>query len=85
MIIEQVFNPTWCFTNALNAAADKDCNQAIMAEFYADCLRAAAEHGVASIDWRTLNSEIAARWPKGLERIKGKAWRLRRPPVNTDL
>lgn len=29
------------------------------------------------VDWRRINSAIAKRWPKGLPRVKTKAWKLR--------
>lgn len=81
LTIEQVFSPDCCQSNAINAAASKECNRDLMAEFYADCLRAAGEHGVDSIDWKAVNTAILARWPKGLKYIKEKAWKMPRPAI----
>lgn len=30
------------------------------------------------IDWRRVNGAVAARWPKGLVRVKTMAWRILR-------
>lgn len=80
-IIEELFFPACNFSNAMNAVADKEVTRDDMAEFYADCLRAGAEHGHDKIDWKALNLAIMKRWPKGLKYIKEKAWKKRRPPI----
>ena len=81
MIIEEMFHPNWNFPNAMNAVADEETTRDLMAEFYADCIRAGAEHGTDKIDWKALNEAIIKRWPKGLSYIKTQAWRKRRPPI----
>lgn len=68
MIVERMYG-TWDMTNAINAVADRDCNQKSMAGFYADVIRSGAT------DVKALNAAIVARWPKGLERIKTMAWK----------
>lgn len=74
MIVERIYWPPVDFSNAMNAAADKECTRDLMASFYEDCLRCSAKHGQSSIDWESLNAAILKRWPKGLEYIKRKAW-----------
>lgn len=73
--IERIYHPSVDFSNAMNAVADKECTQNVMAGFYADCLRCAAIHGMKSIDWQALNEAITKRWPKGLNRVKEMAWK----------
>ncbi len=34
-----------------------------------------------SADYRTINSAIMARWPKGLERVKKMAWKFMREGI----
>ncbi len=77
--IERIYLPDIDARNAINAAADKDCRQADMAGLYADCLRAHFIHkknGGSGVDWKAVNGAIAARWPKGLERVKKAGWKL---------
>ncbi len=75
MIIERIYSPVCEMSNAMNAVADKRCTQKDVAGFYADLIRCANIHGVASIDWKKINEAIVTRWPKGLVRIKTMAWK----------
>ena len=57
---------------------------------YADCIRAyllTNEYNAGdvvtqrlNVDWTAINAAVVARWPKGLEYIKTKAWKLVRQP-----
>lgn len=69
--IERIYGP-WDESNAINAASDKQCTWLMMVGFYRDCLKAYGQ-GV-QINWLKVNAAIMARWPKGLLRIKTKAW-----------
>jgi hypothetical protein len=71
MIIERIYESKNEQRNLLNGVKDRQCNQAIMAELYADCLACAA-----GIDWVKVNAAIMKRWPRGLVRIKTQAWKI---------
>lgn len=76
MIVEMVFIPSICQSNALNAAVDPTCTRDLMASVYEDCLHCYGKHGKDSIDFKAINEAIVKRWPKGLEYIKMRAWKL---------
>lgn len=76
MIIERVYIPSIDFTNAMNAVADPECTRDTMASFYEDLLRCSFANGTDCIDWKTVNKAILERWPRGLNYIKTKAWKL---------
>jgi hypothetical protein len=76
--IERVYHPAIDQSNALGAAKDKGVTREAMAAFYADLILCADELGYSSIDWKTVNAAIVARWPKGLEFIKEAAWKILR-------
>ncbi len=69
--IERVWTPDIELRNALSAADDPSVTQMRMAEYYADCLM---HHD--KIDWPKLNAAVKRRWPKGLQRVKEKAWKI---------
>ena len=73
MIVERIYLPSIEFSNAMNAVTDKSVNQSQLAKVYADCI--SSDPGMKHIDWTALNKAILARWPKGLERVKEKAWK----------
>lgn len=87
--IERIYLPLIDQSNAINAAASKEVTRDIMASFYEDCLIAdtiarqrnkrRAEEGdndlEGRVDFKAVNNAILARWPKGLDYIKGKAWK----------
>jgi hypothetical protein len=68
---ERVYDPASATHNALNAAEETSVTRDIMAEFYADCLRAGRD-----CDYKAINAAILKRWPKGLNYIKTRAWKL---------
>ena len=79
--VERIYMPAVDQSNALNAAADKDCRRVGMAGMYADCLRAdtiAKREGLPGVDWKAVNAAILKRWPKGLNWIKERAWKMLR-------
>lgn len=54
--------------------AEKALTQKSVAMTYALAM-SAEKHGVP-VDWKRANAAIAARWPKGLVRVKELAWKL---------
>jgi len=74
MILERMHISIVATNNALLGAKCPDVNQNSMADFYADMLRAEAITK-KPCDWSAVNKAILERWPKGLVRIKDKAWR----------
>jgi len=53
--------------------ADKRMKQHDVALSYAAAIRTDAAK-VERVDWVAINALIAARWPKGLNRVKERAW-----------
>ena len=78
--LERVYSPSVEQSNALNAIADKTCKQRDVASFYSDCMVCLRFLKLpdSAIDFGTINRAIAARWPKGLERVKEMAWDIYR-------
>lgn len=60
-----------CTNVLLSMIPEKECTQSLVADYYAMAL-------VSSwpTDWRVVNEAILARWPKGLTRVKEKAWKI---------
>ncbi len=74
--IERIYVPSVDQSNCLNAIADPDCPRDGVAGFYADCIRCANAHGLASINWHAISAAIVERWSRAaLEYIKKKAWK----------
>lgn len=55
--------------------ADKRMKQHNVAVTYALAIKSEAA-GVEKVDWHAINAAIAARWPKGLNRVKERAWAI---------
>ena len=75
-MIERIYIASIEQLNAINLAAEKQCNQQSMAKTYRDCLIAdatAKQNGTPGVDWLLVNQAIIKHWPKGLLRIKTKA------------
>lgn len=53
--------------------ADRAMKQADVALTYALAIR---DEDRVPVDWTRANAAILARWPKGLERVKQRAWGL---------
>ncbi len=68
---ERIYHPEIDTSNALLAATQKETTRDLMAEFYADCLRAGR-----ACDFAAINQAILKRWPRGLNYIKTRAWKL---------
>ena len=72
-MIDRIYIASVEQSNAINAAADKECNWHSMASFYMDCMLAdeqAKLDKTQRVDWVAVNSAILARWPRGLEYVK---------------
>jgi hypothetical protein len=53
--------------------ADKRMKQHDVALSYAAAIKT-DEAKVEAVDWKAINEAIVARWPKGLNRVKERAW-----------
>ncbi len=73
---ERIYDPATVQANALDAVADPKCTRELMATFYADLIRCAQRYGNDCINSGVINLAIFTRWPKGLEFIKRRAWKL---------
>lgn len=73
--IERIWHPSVEKSNCLNAIAEKDATQAVVAGFYADCIICNMIH-MGQLSFLEINLAITKRWPKGLERVKNMAWRI---------
>ena len=74
----RIYHPANEQSNLLNALADKTCTQPLAAGMYADCIRAdvlAKRAGKPGCDFKVINAAVAARWPRGLTRVKTLAWK----------
>ena len=71
MSLERIYIGSVEQSNAINAAADPECDRDMMASFYADCLRVRND-----VDWRAVNEAVLKRWFHDLIYIKTRAWKL---------
>lgn len=53
--------------------ADKAFTQKSVALTYALAMR---DEALVPVDWKRANAAIIARWPNGLARVKGMAWKM---------
>ena len=53
--------------------AQPEVTQADVAMTYALALR---DEALVPVDWKRANAAILTRWPKGLARVKERAWKL---------
>ena len=60
-----------CCEDAIQQAIDAGCTQRQVAETYAMAICSSWP-----TDWRRVNDAVSKRWPKGLMRIKEKAWTI---------
>jgi hypothetical protein len=75
--IERIYIASVEQSNAINAANDNECTRDVMAGFYRDCIIADKIHPEnGRVDFKAVNQAILQRWPKGLNYIKEKAWKL---------
>ena len=84
MLIERIYVSSVEQLNAINAAKDPVVKRDDMASVYADCIRADTAAFITlseRVDFVQVNNAILQRWPKGLEYIKRKAWKLLEPMV----
>jgi hypothetical protein len=60
--------------------ADPAMKQRDVALTYSLAIR---DESAVPVDWKRVNAAILSRWPKGLQRVKERAWRLLAPPMPT--
>jgi len=75
--LEVVYIPSVMARNAMNAANYTDVKRDGMAEYYADMLSA----NCTDEQFEQVNRRIVQRWPKGLQYIKTRAWKLVKGPL----